>query len=290
MYELLRTQTILVDSARRRGNDASYCYTVTFDSDTPRCREDEVFKLTLKSFAAPFNWGNVTDANRAFTITEDGTPVPIQIQRGSYTFKALANAVTSAYFAALGVAGADYDRFRCSWSAVTNRLTFASASRTLGLAFPTLAAARAYGFDATAPPGLTSTRPLDPMRYASLCITVAGVHPLTTGYNLANLFSELVVRTNMFAVVPIDASSVPWTMVRYANHDDAFATFLLDKSIDTLQVQVTDLDGNPVLDLSDHHIVFQLDTYRSVDRSHETLRSIDGSLRTQVLALAAGRR
>jgi hypothetical protein len=194
MFELVKSQTIFLDSRRRRGADAAYCYTVSFTADAANCAEDEVFRLTLKGLTTQLSWGYITALSCSFTVNENGLPRTVTISPGNYSCKGLAQAITAAYFA-FDSSAMDYSRFRCTWSSVTNKLTFASpAGKVLSLAFPSQAAAETYGLKSASPGVLTSQAVLNPMAYNSLYISVAGIRPRLT-YNLANIHSELVGRT-----------------------------------------------------------------------------------------------
>ena len=90
------------------------------------------------------------------------------------------------------------------------------------LAFPSQAAAETYGFKSPTPGVLTSQAVLNPMAYNSLCISVAGIRPRLT-YNLANIHSELVGRTNLMAVIPVDSSVPPYSILQWSNPGDSFS-------------------------------------------------------------------
>jgi hypothetical protein len=270
-----------VDSSKRRVSDTAYCYVVSFDDDSAACKEDECFRLVLKGLSCQLTWGNITGANGTFTVTAAGVPHAIALPPGNYSFKQLAAAITSAFFAGAQV---DYEVFRCRYDAVACKLVFSGAG-PLALTFPSLATAGVYGFAALAPGALTSTRPLNPMPKSSLVVSVAGVRPRAT-YNLANTVNETVHRTNMLAHVPIDSYLPPFSIVQWSNPDDRFAMYLTERNLDVLQVQITDPSGDPFTSMPDHHLTFQLDTYRAIDLQHQSLRSIDDSMRTLVLQRA----
>jgi hypothetical protein len=176
----------------------------------------------LKGLTCQLTWGYVTAASGTFTVYENGLARTITLTPGNYSFKGLAAAITSSFFA-FDASTVDYNRFRCTYSAVTNKLTFASpVGNALSLAFPTAAAAGIYGFSMALPGVLTSTKLLDPMPYNSLCVTLAGIRPRKT-FNLANLYNEGVGRTNLMAVIPIDASTQPYSVIQWRKVDDGFA-------------------------------------------------------------------
>ena len=268
MFELVKSQTIFLDSRKRRGSDTAYCYTVTFTADAANCLEDEVFRLTLKGLTAQVSWGYITALSNTFVVYENGTPRTITISSGNYSFKGLAQAITSAFFTFDG-STVDYARFRCTWSSITNRLTFASAAGgALVLLFPSLTAAQTYGFKSASPGVLVSQSVLNPMAYNSLCIAVAGIRPRST-YNVANVSSELVGRTNLMAVIPVDSSVPPYSILQWANPGDAFSLYITERSLDTLQIQITDMSGNPFTSMPDHALTMQLDTFRCIDLKHQ---------------------
>jgi hypothetical protein len=282
MFELVKSQTIFLDSRKRRGSDTAYCYTVSFTADAANCSEDEVFRLTLKGLTTQLSWGYITVNTCSFTIKEDGVPRTVLILPGNYTFKSLAQAITTAYFAH-DQSAVDHNRFRCTWSPVTNRLTFASAAgRALSLTFPSVAAAETYGFKSVTPGVLTSQQILNPMAHNSLCISVGGIRPRST-YNLANVHSELVGRTNLMAVVPVDSTVPPYSILQWTNPGDLFTLYITERSLDTLQIQITDWSGNPFTAMPEHALTLQLDTFRCVDLKHQALQSIDDRMQTLVL-------
>jgi hypothetical protein len=274
MFELVKSQTVFLDSRKRRGTDSAYCYTVSFTSDAANCSEDEVFRLTLKALTTQLSWGYVTGVSCSFTVYENGVPRTVTISPGNYSFKGLAQAITAAFFA-FDASALDYNRFRCTWSSVTNKLTFASAAgKVLSLAFPSQAAAETYGFKTAAPAVLTSQVVLNPMAFNSLYLSVAGIRPRLT-YNLANIHSELVGRTNLMAVIPVDSSIPPYSILQWTNPGDTFSLYITERSLDTLQIQITDWHGNPFTAMPEHTLTLQLDTFRSVDLKHKALQSIE---------------
>ena len=281
MFELVKSQTIFLDSRKRRGSDAPYCYTVSFTADAANCKDDEVFRLTLKGLITQVSWGYITSVSISFVVYENGVPRTVAISMGNYSFKGLAQAITAAYFA-FDASTVDYNRFRCTWSSVTNKLTFASAAgKALVLAFPSQAAGETYGFKSPTPGVLTSQAVLNPMAYNSLCISVAGIRPRLT-YNLANIHSELVGRTNLMAVIPVDSSVPPYSILQWNNPGDSFSLYITERTLDTLQIQITDWSGNPFTAMPEHALTMQLDTFRSVDLKHQALQSIDDNIQRLV--------
>ena len=96
MFELVKSQTIFLDSRKRRGSDAPYCYTVSFTTDAANCKDDEVFRLTLKGLITQVSWGYITSVSSSFVVYENGVPRTVAISTGNYSFKGLAQAITAA--------------------------------------------------------------------------------------------------------------------------------------------------------------------------------------------------
>jgi hypothetical protein len=67
------------------------------------------------------------------------------------------------------------------------------------------------------------------------------------------------------AVVPVDSSIPLYSILQWTNPGDAFSLYITERTLDTLQVQITDWQGNPFTSMPDHALTMQLDTFRCID-------------------------
>lgn len=279
MYELVGSQSLWIDSARRTSTLPCE-YEVPLEGDLVRCAEDEVLRLTLSQFSTTVTWGWIAADRNAFHI--DGRA--IVLTPGNPTLKQLATAITKAYFAAAGAA-VDYAVFRCIWEASTNKLLFTSGSG-LSLQFPNLDTAEIYGFTGTDYMGtnVQSDRTLMPVRYSSICVHCPNLRP-RMAYSGANQTKDGVVqKSTMLAAIPCDAA--PFTLLNWRNVDDAFSIVITSRTIGSLRLRFTDFDGNLLSALPDHQLLFRVDTLKADHPTASTLNGMHDTLRTMLLSQA----
>ncbi len=256
-----------------------YRYTVSFDADLANCADDEVIRIGLQNFTAPLQWSWLTPDASAFVVHHAGIDYQVAVTPGNPTCRRLASLVTVGFWAAKGEP-VDTTRFRCGFDAVTGKLTFSGGGAAVGLTFPSDAAARVYGFDSAVTAVrslLVADAPLNPQRYASLCLTLEGVTPRAC-FNASNQAGGAAQPTTMFASIPVPADAVPFAPLVWTNDAKSFAMFISDRRLNTLTFSFTDVDGRPVLDLPDHQLTLAVDVYTVTNPSHDTLRGMHETL------------
>ena len=255
---VLSTQHVFVNTQHCDGDP--YSFDVRLPAQALTCDfATQSLRLRLQNFSLYHNWYNVSDQFNTLTVSNAVTQQAFtrSIAPGNYTYVDLARTVT-ALFALL-----ELPNFQCRYLRSQNKMRFTcdvafqltfvdGVYRALGFAqseVSVISAAMDGGLHS-----VTSSRVLRPLDSSEFVLQVVNLTPLSANYNTT---PEGVQVSNFLAAVSFD--SRPFTTFSWRNDNDLFPMTIAQTTLNSLQMLVTDFDGNPLTFLPDFTFCLAVD-------------------------------
>jgi hypothetical protein len=239
---LKRSHTLYLQSRHRESGSTSQ-YTISLPEVIQSDVNLEKFKISLQSFSVYNNWYLVKEG--ANTITIDN--VSYVIPSGTYSYQRLARAIFQSTGANVGWL-TDSNKMNISFTS-SKTVSFDNMGTLLGFEPNTQ-----YVGDS-----LTSPNVMKPYEMTHLMIHLNNISPMTDHLCFSNHAGEVKV-ASVLAKVLVNAS--PFQLITYQQVLDHEGLYSNDNSLGTLEIVITDNDGNEFHDMPEHELVL---TIESVD-------------------------
>ncbi len=235
-----RSHTLYLQSKHRTTGTPSQ-YTITLPNIIDSDPNLELFRVTLVSFTTYNDFLQVKEGKD--TIKMNGTDYTIP--HGTYTFQKLSKTLQNL----LGI--------NVFWNVELNAITFAFDTTT-SLVFDGIA--YILGFDEeTTYTGtqITSVRAMKPYKPSHIFIHLNNVSTVSEHLNLSNHGGEVRL-ANVLAKVLINAN--PFQLISYNQILDNEGLYTGDTTLQTLELMLTDNDGNEFVEIGDHEMVLRIES------------------------------
>lgn len=258
-----RSQYILVNTKYKTSGNP-WEFSLNFDAGLIHAREGENIKISLVKLTLPLTIHQVNSRNNQITfINASNQSTTITIDEGTYNVYELAKQLQTKY-PALTSATFDKSQNHFIFTFNTNhRITFVGRSNEL------------FGFTGNiTTPSITveSDKTAKPNPIDQIVIHLSGITPIFA--NLDNLNTEECTLSNILSVIDLD--TIPFGTLYYTNDANEFEISLQDKQIKTLNIQLTDINGD-VLDycnLTDYSMIIKISFEKSNDDMIDLLNDI----------------
>jgi hypothetical protein len=121
---------------------------------------------------------------------------------------------------------------------------------------------------------IESVSVLNPMaKIQNICVHIDGIQPYRC-YNLHNLHGDTVEISNLLMAIPY--TNPPFDVFSFSNQSSEFRMFINDKRIQTLNIRLTDFEGNDLTFIPECTMCFKLETYIQTDEDEvlQTLKKL----------------
>lgn len=236
-----RTQTLYIQSKHRDSGTPSN-YVVSLPQIINADPNLEVVKISLKNFSTYNSWFIVKD--KANTIRVAGTPY--QIPLGNYTYQRLAKIIQSTV-----------PNTTVQWIQEQNKMVFTfPSSRTLS--FDDLGVTLGFTPNQTySGQTIISPSPMLPYNDPHLLIHLQNVAPIADNLIMSNHTGEMRI-ASILAKVLINAS--PFQLITHQQVLESDGILTADNTLNSLEVYITDSDGNEFIDCPDHELVLTIES------------------------------
>lgn len=237
---LKRQHTLYLQSKHRTTGTTSQ-YTITLPNFIQSDPNLELFKISLFAFSTYNTMLQVKEGRD--TINVNGTNY--NIGHGTYTYQKLARTIQSIINTPV------------VWNVELNIMTFVFESSS-SIHFDKLG--EILGFDADiiyTGSQISSSRAMRPIEPTHIIIHLNNVSPVEDHLNLSNHTGEVRV-SNILAKVLIN--SAPFQLVTYQQVLESDALYTGDNTMQTLEIYITDNDGNEIDDLPEHEMVLKIES------------------------------
>ena len=256
MEKLVKTQNIIFQSKNRQVGTTTNTQ-IDFAENMILCDDDELMSIKLSSFSLYSNQYLINDTNNSFTLVKvsDISYTNFVLPSGTYPYKTLADTINL-------LAGGKI----CTYNRVQNKLYF-TFTEPYTLIFNDLSYA-ILGFDNASYTGtsISSVYVLNPtVNIQNLCIHLKNLTPYKV-YNIDNTKGYTTI-SDCLMVIPYRIE--PFDTFYYENTGNQYVMFFNEKKIQELEIIITDMDGNEIVNLPDWTMTFQIDTH--IDNDEQTI-------------------
>lgn len=258
-----RNQYILVNTKfKTSGNPWSF--SLNFDAGLIHAREDENIKVSLVKLTLPMTIHQVNSTNNKITfINSSNVSTTITIDNGTYTVYELIKQLQNQYPA---LTSATFDKSQNHFIFTFNnnhRITFLGKSNEL------------FGFSGNiTTPSLTVESDLTakPNPIDQIVIHMSGITPVWA--NLDNLNTEECTLSNILSVIDLD--QIPYGTLYYINDNSEFQISIQDNQIKTLNILLTDINGNTLdyCNITDYSMILKIEFVKNNDDMVNLLNDI----------------
>jgi hypothetical protein len=264
MDKLIKTQYIFVNS-KNRSSGSNYNFTLNIPNRYIECEDDELLAITLLNFNMFWDWYAINDTNNSFSFRRisNNTVTVINLPSGNYTYKLLYQTINALF-------GSDV----CVFNKLKNTMKFHFAE-PYELSFNNQSY-EVLGFNNSTYTGtlIESVSVLNPMaKIQNICVHIDGIQPYRC-YNLHNLHGDTVEISNLLMAIPY--TNPPFDVFSFSNQSSEFRMFINDKRIQTLNIRLTDFEGNDLTFIPECTMCFKLETYIQTDEDEvlQTLKKL----------------
>lgn len=259
----IRNQYLLINTKFKTSGNP-WLFSLNFDAGLIHAREDENIKISLVKLTLPLTIHQVNSTNNQITfINASNQSTIITIDEGTYNVYDLAKQLTTKYPA---LTSAIFDKSQNHFIFTFNsnhRITFIGKSNEL------------FGFSSNiTTPSLIieSDKPAKPNPIDQIVIHLSGITPIWA--NLDNLNTEECTLSNILSVIDLD--TIPYGTLYYTNDANEFEISLQDKQIKTLNILLTDINGNTLdyCNLSDYSMIIKVSFEKSNNDMIDLLNEI----------------
>lgn len=265
MDKLVKTQHLFINS-KNKSSGTNYNFTVNIPQRYVECEDDEVMAITLINLNMFWGWYAVNDTNNTFYLRRisNNTLTTITLPYGNYTYKQLVQTINTIF-------GSDV----CVFNKIKNTMRF-NFNELYELSF----SSQSYeilGFNNDTYTGSTleSVNVLNPMsKIQNICVHIDGLQPYRC-FNLDNINNDESIQiSSLLGVIPY--TNPPFDVFSYTNSNNEFRMFIYDKRIQSLNIRLTDFDGNELLFMPDCVMSFRIETFIQTDEDEvlQTLKKI----------------
>jgi hypothetical protein len=257
--KLVDTQYVYINSSNRQASETPYLFTTTFQSGDISCQKNEVMKIGVQSFDLYHTWTYVNENNNTFTLINTVTDANtvIVVENGNYTFKQLAQKLTSLY-----------PDWTVTWSSITNKFTF-TFTQDHTFSFGANSANKILGLRGSN--NSQTTFVSDDVLRTALSERINVHIDNLTPYSRINLEnSQGSQGTASTKVLSIINNFSPFDIITYENNSNLYSFYVSEKNIEKLQISLRDVDSSLLTFVNeDCNIVLKIETYQ-VETSEET--------------------
>jgi len=252
---LKRSHTLYLQSKHRTTGTASQ-YTVALPDLIQSDPNLELFKVSLVAFTTYNDMLQVKDGKDTININGVNHVIP----HGTYTYQKLAKAIQSSIGKPV------------IWNTETNAMTFVFQSSS-SVHFDGIGEVLGFDRDITyTGTQVTSLRAMHPVEPNHIMIHLNNVSPIEDHLCLSNHSGQMRM-ANVLAKVLINAS--PFQLVTYNQVLESDGLYTGDNTMQTLEILITDNDGNEIYDLPEHEMVLKIESVDIDDNdSKEMIREL----------------
>lgn len=273
--EVIRNHNIFIKSNNKNVNDQNYNFTIFLPEGQIKVDKpgSQIIRLKLHTMSVPYCWPQVNITNNSLNINDifNNVSKTIVLPTGIYSYPQLCSVVNNGWGSSILNFDINQLKFIFSWKTIIKLTFFRYSYQTFGFTTNDQ-----YIQGQT----IISTQILNEKTLQNIYVNINNVIQTGTSTNFDNnnAITTKFKQSNILCQIPIDIE--PWGTLYYKNLD-----FFLDLSLiqlNSLNISITDVDGNYLIDLPNFEMVLNVQIINKINTDTQymvrSLRSLNESM------------